>query len=296
MIKIYVPPIEKFDLQKNKGEINHVIKDGVNLNKKTELVNTPEESDFIFLDFRHLNGRSGYNNQIPKKWLYKTVIIDYKDDQNLFDIECLHYFKRSVVGTNGKFIDYKKNVHPISYAVKNNCLEHNKEKYIDRKIDISVFLRRPHQRIKPDMTNREIVAEFISKKFKNKNIFVGISGIDGEAGRMDEDNQSYYETMLNSKIVVTCNPDKWEGDYRLFEALSCGPMVMVDSMITPVKNPFVNKKHLIYYNSLTELENEINYYLNNEEERNRIANEGYSHTLTYHKSSDRIDEILEIIL
>mgnify|MGYP001288080589 CR=1 FL=1 len=37
----------------------------------------------------------------------------------------------------------------------------------------------------------------------------------------------YYEKMFHSKIVVTCNPDNWEGDYRTWEALSTGSLVFV---------------------------------------------------------------------
>lgn len=48
--------------------------------------------------------------------------------------------------------------------------------------------------------------------------------------------------MKNSKIIVICNPDNWEGDYRLFESLSCKCLVFSDKMITPVINNFIDKK------------------------------------------------------
>ena len=66
-------------------------------------------------------------------------------------------------------------------------------------------------------------------------------------------------------------------------------------MITPAVNPFEHRKHLVYYDSLEHLGNEIEYYLENDEERKMIANNGYTYALEYHKTSDRIDEILEII-
>ena len=66
-------------------------------------------------------------------------------------------------------------------------------------------------------------------------------------------------------------------------------------MITPVKNPFENNKHLGYYGSLEELRAMINDYLHFEETRKEVAYNGYKYSLEHHKTSDRIDEILEVI-
>ena len=102
-------------------------------------------------------------------------------------------------------------------------------------------------------------------------------------------------TKYKFSDFVNCNPDDWEGDYRLFESLSCAPMVLIDKMITPAINPFENRKHLVYYSSLSQLGNELEYYLDNDLERNSIASNGHKYALKYHKTSNRIDEILEVI-
>lgn len=296
MIKIHIPKIEKFEVQRNKGEINHILKDGVEKNERTKLTDDMESSDFIFLDFRHINKRSGFEGNIPENFLYKTVIVDYSDSQDISELNSKYYFKRSIVKKpEYKFIKYhNREIYPISYCVKNDCLNFPVD-FNNRKIDISVFFRKSNENPKPGMINRSIISEFISETYKDKNIFVGIAGNDGEKGRMGENTDSYYDIMLNSKIVVTCNPDHWEGDYRLFEALSCGPMVMVDKMITPVINKFINKKHIVYYNNLNELKYNIDYYLNNKKERIEISKLGFNHAMKFHKTSDRIDEILNII-
>jgi len=36
--------------------------------------------------------------------------------------------------------------------------------------------------------------------------------------------------MREARIVVTCNPSHWEGDFRLFEAMLSGALVFVDEM------------------------------------------------------------------
>ncbi len=301
MIKIFVPPIEQFELNESQGEINHIIKDGVKLNSKTELVKSYAECDYVFLDFRHINNRSGYKGNLKEFDKNKIIVIDYIDQQELFDVDCLHYFKRSsVLKRDGSFIipPYHRQVIPISYCVKNNWLDFDLDTLpaTKRDIDISVFFRQTHEITKMCMFNRAMIADFVSNKYQDKNIHVGIVDNDGEAGRVSM-GKEYIDKMLRSKIVVNCNPDEWEGDYRLFETLSCGAMVIVDKMITPVVNPFQNKEHLVYYSSIKELEKVLDYYLSQagDSERIKIAQKGYEYALKYHKTSNRIDEILEII-
>tara|TARA_Y100000592_G_scaffold9190_1_gene12825 strand:+ start:2622 stop:3518 length:897 start_codon:yes stop_codon:yes gene_type:complete len=296
MIKIWIPPIEQFNIQTNKGELNHILKDGVMLNPKTELVDSFEECDFVFADFRHLTGNpKGYQGNVSDWSGDKLIIIDYSDRPELFNVDCLYYFKRNCVWKGeGKFRSYPREYRPISYCIKNDWLDYDVNFYEERDIDISVFFRRESERNKVGMIRREMVAEFVESNFSHKNIHVGIVNSDGEAGRMSA-GEEYVRKMLRSKIVVNCNPDLWEGDYRLFETLSCGAMVIVDRMITPAINPFEDRKHLVYYDYLEHLGNEIEYYLENDEERKMIANNGYTYALEYHKTSDRIDEILEVI-
>lgn len=297
MFKIFIPPIDKFETQSNKGEYNHILKDGIALNKNTRLVSTYGEADYMFLDFRHLNKRSGYDqSKIKEEWWKKGVVVDYGDDHNLLTSKGIAYFKRSVVDRKTlTFYNYSQKVFPISYCIKNSCLFFKPKPCNERYYDIAVFFRTPSEINKSGMNNRALISQFIKDNFSNKNIWVGIAGSDGEAGRMNTEMNEYYSIMLNSKIVVNCNPDDWEGDYRLFEALSCRAMVMSDPMITPVKNPLVEGKHICYYDSYEMLYKKLNHYLTHQDELERIAQQGYDHSKTYHKTSDRIDEILTTI-
>jgi glycosyltransferase involved in cell wall biosynthesis len=138
-----------------------------------------------------------------------------------------------------------------------------------------------------------IIAEFIQNEFKNYKIHVGLCGENGKIGRNTIQIQ-YYKKMFQSKIVINCNPSNWEGDYRLFEALSSNALVFSDIMLTPIVNKFIDKKHLIYYNrnNLEDLKNKILFYLNNNELREQIAEEGNKYALTHHTSRNRINEII----
>ena len=62
-------------------------------------------------------------------------------------------------------------------------------------------------------------------------------------------NEEYYKVLKHSKIIVTANPAKWEGDFRLWEALLTGNLVLCDVMYMNemMKYPLVDKKHIVFY-------------------------------------------------
>lgn len=268
-----------------KGEKLFILKEGIESNPRTQLCTNIEQADFVFLDFRDIN-----NNPVIE-YPDKTVIVDFRDHSNqVYNQNALAYFKRSVV-SDEKFVKYSRKIHPISYCIKNACLDFGKE--TNRNTDISIFFARPFHRSEI-FKSRMRVTDYIRDNFTEFNIHTGLCGSPGEDGRSYIQHE-YYKKMCDSKIVVTCNPEYWEGDYRLFEALSSGTLVLVDKMITPVKNPFVDGEHLIYYdrNDTSDLHQKITYYLENNEIRETIAKNGYDFVRKYHKSSNKIDEILE---
>ena len=60
-------------------------------------------------------------------------------------------------------------------------------------------------------------------------------------------------------------------------------------------NKFVDGEHLVYYNSFSTLKSKIKFYLEHLSEAQKIATSGYEHAMKYHKTSDRIDEIINTI-
>ena len=77
---------------------------------------------------------------------------------------------------------------------------------------------------------------------------VGILGSKGEIGRQHVQDE-YVNMLGRSKIVVTCEPDEWEGDYRLQEAISSGAVVLSNRHVVPPPNvhrerEFVSKDDL----------------------------------------------------
>eukprot|EP00536_Pseudo-nitzschia_multiseries_P010563 jgi/Psemu1/289151/fgenesh1_pg.327_\ len=111
--------------------------------------------------------------------------------------------------------------------------------------------------------------------------------------------QVYLRHLRDAKIIVTCNPFFWEGDFRLWESFLSGAMVMVDEMIITthwMPNPPVHGVHFVTYqaNNATDFKTKLAYYSDpsNLDETEAIAKRGYKHALEHHMPTDRVDYIL----
>ena len=107
-------------------------------------------------------------------------------------------------------------------------------------------------------------------------------------GGRKEINAGYFGAMRSAKIVVTCNPSHWEGDFRLFEAMVSGALVFVDEMWGPQPFPLKHKEHVIVYNTKDQgaFTEQLKYYIEHPDEARRIAHQGYLHVLKYHRSAN----------
>lgn len=285
----HVPPLPADQIV---GELKNILLAGIERHPATRLVADPGAADYVLLDFRHLD--AGRHDPAHG---HKTIIVDFRDDwAAVYPHEAVAYLKRSVVDpSRGELCDYDRPIVPISYCVRDAYRGRDHEVGSVRDIDVSVFLRPDRPPEQAHNRHRAAVACFVEDRFSDRRIFVGIAGHPGRVGR-NSFQPEYFSTMARSKIVVTCNPDRWEGDYRLFEALSSGAMVIVDRMRTPVVHPFVDHRHLVYYDRtrLSVLGDAIEHYLADDAGREAVADAGFVHTMRHHTTVDRIDEILAV--
>tara|TARA_Y100000389_G_C17451862_1_gene515425 strand:- start:1011 stop:1868 length:858 start_codon:yes stop_codon:yes gene_type:complete len=263
-----------------------IIYDGLLTNENITISEDIDTCDYILINDDDILNK---NIEYKEEYCNKIIILDYNDNsKKIYNQKCLRYFKRSVVDKKTmKILDYNREVIPISYCLKKEMAKFENIYDYDRTIDISVMfnLNRPGCRGK--------VANFVNDNFSNYNIHVGNVGRRGTVGR-NSIQKAYFEKMFESKIVVTCNPSNWEGDWRTWDSLSSGALVFVDIMMTPIKNPLIDKKHVIFYNrkNLSELKEKLIFYLKNPDLCKSIAKEGCEYARKYHKPSNRIDEIL----
>lgn len=96
-----------------------------------------------------------------------------------------------------------------------------------------------------------------------------------------------YKIHFNRNISDDLN-------YRTFETLGCQTFLLTNE--TPgLSELFEIDKHLVTYNSEGDLFEKIKYYLNNEEERNLIAKNGYNHVIENHTYIQRMKYFINLI-
>lgn len=120
----------------------------------------------------------------------------------------------------------------------------------------------------------------------------------GEAWGID-----MFKIYAQSKIVVNCHTKKvgnyfdhknYADNVRLYESTGMGAMLITDAKKN-LGELFEIGKEIETYNSLEELIEKINYYLEHEEARKKIALAGQKRTLKDHTYEVRAKRLLEII-
>jgi len=290
MIKIYYVPGYRITRE------YRLIQQGLENNPRVKLVKTAKESDFIF----HFYYVSKHSKHYKAKYdPEKTVLIDYHDSPRwMSGVPCMAYFKRSWVklaikgyGVIKVPISRPKNCYPISFAIMDEFITEDNPK---RDIWLTCTLREHGRHL-----NRVRVLELLeSMKIKGK-VQIGDLNDGSMRGFNYDKMRDYFKIMKRSRIVVTCNPNPWEGDHRTWEAFASGALVFIDRMFTPIDHPLIDGKHCIFYDisgpGFELLQEKIKYYIDNPAKAAAIAKTGYDFTMKYHRTSSRIDDILRRI-
>ncbi len=100
--------------------------------------------------------------------------------------------------------------------------------------------------------------------------------------------------VINSyKIHLNCNISN-DINYRTFETTGCGTFLLTN--YTPgLEKLFDIGKEIVVYNDLNDLDNKVKYYLENEEEREKIAKAGYERSKKDHTYFERTKNLIDII-
>ena len=298
---------EKFDHKEALSKEVILIEEGLKKHKQIIITNNLNNCDYIVLLQNHLFPHNPFHKKylnIKKKYSKKIIIIDFDDwlyqyEHPPFSIHS--YFKRSIVDkSNEKFKLHNFNIplENISYSVLSSSVTKNINN--KRTVDISCLFNDDVIDCEYNKKGRGKVLTYLrNKNFDNFVTIFDTVSENGVVGRSKECS-IYFNALRNTKILVTCNPDKWEGDSRLWEALGSGCLVFVDRMFTPIINPLIDGKHLIYYdlteNGLEILYKKILYYLENEDEYNKIRISGFNFLKENHLPIHRINQIFKNII
>jgi glycosyltransferase involved in cell wall biosynthesis len=114
---------------------------------------------------------------------------------------------------------------------------------------------------------------------KNNGVEVTTAG--GQKSMLDV-NQ-YANLLQRSKISLNfCQNNEGFSQLkgRIFESTSCGAMLMESQHdVNWIERWFLPMVHYVPFTNHEDLKNKINYYLSNDEERNRIAENGWRKTM-----------------
>ena len=106
---------------------------------------------------------------------------------------------------------------------------------------------------------------------------------------------NYAESFRTSKIVVNQSRTPANRPHRIFDAMACGAMV-VTSDLPYIQSDLIHDAHNYepYYHD-KDLEETIEFYLNNPVEREKIAKKGFDIIMQNHTWAIRAKQLREII-
>lgn len=115
-------------------------------------------------------------------------------------------------------------------------------------------------------------------------------------------NERYFhgnehaERLSMGKMVFQCSQWK-EVTRRPFEGMACGKMVITDRLPeeTGFSEMFIDGEDIVFYDDAKDAIEKIRYYANNNEERERIARNGYEKVMANHTTVQRVDAIEECV-
>jgi len=118
---------------------------------------------------------------------------------------------------------------------------------------------------------------------------------EGSVGNRNGLNAQQHTEFLNSGLMVIQNSRWKEITRRIFEAMACGKMVLTDRLdeSTGLSEMFIDGEDIVYYDEMFDCIEKINYYNENEEERERIAYNGMAKVIANHTQIQRVDKLIE---
>lgn len=109
-------------------------------------------------------------------------------------------------------------------------------------------------------------------------------------------DEEHAKRLCKGKMVFQCSQYK-EITRRIFEGMACGKMVITDRLPveTKIQELFVDGEDIVYYSDAEEAIEKIRYYASHDEERLRIASNGYQKVMAHHTAAKRVDVFEEIV-
>jgi glycosyltransferase involved in cell wall biosynthesis len=118
---------------------------------------------------------------------------------------------------------------------------------------------------------------------------------EGAIGNQNGMGPKEHTEFLNSGLMVIQNSRHKEITRRLFEGMACGKMVLTDNLSpeTGLRDMFIDGEDIVYYDDMFDCIEKMNYYNENEEERERIAYNGMAKVIANYTQIQVVDKLIE---
>ena len=118
---------------------------------------------------------------------------------------------------------------------------------------------------------------------------------EGAIGNRNGMGAKEHTEFLNSGLMVIQNSRWGEITRRIFEAMACGKLVLTDRLdtIRGLEEVFIDGEDIVLYNDMFDCIEKMNYYNENEEERERIAHNGMIKVLHNYTQIQVVDKLIE---
>ena len=118
---------------------------------------------------------------------------------------------------------------------------------------------------------------------------------EGAVGNKNGMGAKEHTEFLNSGLMVIQNSRWGEITRRIFEGMACGKLVLTDKLApeTGLRDMFIDGEDIVYYNDMFDCIEKMNYYNENEEERERIAHNGMMKVLHNYTQIQIVDKLIQ---
>ena len=117
---------------------------------------------------------------------------------------------------------------------------------------------------------------------------------EGAIGNRNGMGPKEHTEFLNSGMMVIQNSRWKEITRRIFEGMACGKLVLTDNLPaeTGLRDIFIDGEDIVYYDDMFDCIEKMNYYNENEEERERIAHNGMIKVLHNYTQIQVVDKLI----
>jgi hypothetical protein len=117
---------------------------------------------------------------------------------------------------------------------------------------------------------------------------------EGAVGNRNGLGAKEHTEFLNTGLMVIQNSRWKEITRRLFEGMACSKMVLTDRLPeeTGLSEMFIDGEDIVYYDEMFDCIEKMNYYNENEEERERIAHNGMMKVLHNYTQIQVVDKLI----